>query len=202
MNYLVNKVQVATYQTPKAGNFYCGDSYFYLETADQYICALADGLGSGELAQESSRAVIDVIQDNIDASPEKLIELCNKQLTDKRGVVLGVLRINFKQEMYSFLSIGNISLVTIGADKKRTRAIPNAGYLAGYQKDFKIIHKKLESKMNFIMFTDGVLDKEISNDYLIGDNVERIISTYTSGIDQNRADDTTLIVMHYEKASA
>lgn len=193
----VRKVDVSVYQEPKKGNYACGDSYFYTETDDEFVCALADGLGSGAAAKESSQAVINIIKSNIYATVEQLVRDCNKVLTGKRGVVIGILKLNFKVSTYSFSSIGNIGVMTVTKDKKK-RNIPNAGYLAGYQRPFKVIQEKLESGMNFIMFSDGVVDKELSQPYFTNKDVRSITQMYEHTIDEIRHDDTTLISMRYE----
>src|SRR5690554_6076169 len=104
-------MQVAVYQKPKKGRYYCGDSYFYLETENEFLCAIADGLGSGEYAMESSQIVIDIIRKNGNKPIDTIIKQCNEQLFGKRGTVLGVLKIDFRTRVYSFSSIGNIGIV-------------------------------------------------------------------------------------------
>src|SRR5699024_8740032 len=113
------KMQVAIYQRAKQNNYYCGDSYFYTETENEFICALADGLGSGEYAKESSQTVIDIIRSHSGKNVEQLVKECNRQLSGKRGVVLGVLKINFSEQSYSFSSIGNIGMMTVVENKKK-----------------------------------------------------------------------------------
>src|SRR5690625_5825620 len=91
-------VDVSVYQKVKQGNSECGDSYFYHQDDDYFVCALADGLGSGELARESSRAVVDVIESNPLMSITEIIKRSNEALFGKRGVVLGVLKIDLKNQ--------------------------------------------------------------------------------------------------------
>lgn len=192
------KVQVSVYQKPKKGNYACGDSYFYTETDDEFVCAIADGLGSGDYAKESSQVVIDIIRNNIYATVEQLVMKCNEVLTGKRGVVIGILKLNFKANMYSFSSIGNIGVMTVSKDNKKKRNIPNAGYLAGYERAFKVIQHKLESEMNFIMFSDGVVDKELSQKFFTNKDIHSITQIYEHTSDPVRHDDTTLITMRYK----
>ncbi|MBM7599913.1 negative regulator of sigma-B (phosphoserine phosphatase) [Virgibacillus halotolerans] len=194
----VRKVEVSVYQKPKKGNYACGDSYFYTETDKEFVCALADGLGSGDFAKESSQAVIDIIRSNVYTTVEQLVRKCNEALTGKRGVVLGILKLNFKAKMYSFSSLGNIGVMTVTKDKKKKRNIPNAGYLSGYQRSFKVTQEKLESEMNFIMFSDGVMDKELSRRFFTNKDVRSITQMYEHTSDEVRQDDTTLIAMRYE----
>lgn len=191
------KVQVSVYQRPKNGNYSCGDSYFYTETENEFVCAIADGLGSGDLAKESSQVVIDIIKRNPYATVEQLVKMCNKELLDKRGVVLGILKLDFKLKMYSFSSIGNIGVMSVTKDKKKRRNIPHKGYLAGYPRIFKVEQKQLETGMNFIMFSDGVLDKELSQCYFTIKDVHKIKEMYELTSDKVRHDDTTLITIRY-----
>jgi negative regulator of sigma-B (phosphoserine phosphatase) len=194
----MKRINVAVFQKPKKGKYYCGDSYFYLETDDEFLCAIADGLGSGEYARESSQIVIDIIRKNMNESIESIIKICNEQLFGKRGVVLGILKINFDSMLYSFSSIGNIGIVTANRNKKKKRNIPSSGYLAGYPRKFKVIQERLEKNMNFIMFSDGVNDKDLSDLDIFGNNVENIIKTFQYKSKPERDDDTTLIAMRYQ----
>lgn len=36
------RVEVATYEKPKKGNYHSGDSYFYIETEEHFLVALSD----------------------------------------------------------------------------------------------------------------------------------------------------------------
>src|SRR5699024_11459073 len=66
---------------------FCGDSYFFSEKDDGFICVIADGLGSGETAGESSQAVVDIIKNNVNISDEALVKKCVQKLSRKRGSV-------------------------------------------------------------------------------------------------------------------
>lgn len=192
------QVKVATYQRPKANHYCNGDSYFYKETDTGFICALADGLGSGQLANESSQAVINAIKENPNATPEQIVEDCNSALFNKRGVVIGILKIDYTTMMYSFLSIGNIGMMTVNQNGERKRFIPKSGFLAGYRTTFKVEHAKVGDKMNFVLFSDGVLEKELIESYILGEDVSRIVSYYQELDLDYRIDDTTLIAVRYD----
>ncbi|WP_449354417.1 SpoIIE family protein phosphatase [Virgibacillus natechei] len=192
-------VDVSVFQQPKQGNYYCGDSYFYTESESEFVCVIADGLGSGEIAKESSQIVIDIIKDNISETVEQLVKLCNKKLSGKRGAVVGILKLNFISRMYTFSSIGNIGIMTIATGRKKKRSIPNSGYLGAYQRPFKVIQEKLEPDMNFIMFSDGVSDNDLSEKYWNNHDVYTITKTFEHMSDDSRIDDTTLIAMRYRE---
>ncbi|GAB3045239.1 SpoIIE family protein phosphatase [Virgibacillus ainsalahensis] len=193
-----SKVDVSVFQRPKKGNYYCGDSFFYNESEEQFICAIADGLGSGEYAKESSQIVIDIIKGNVHATVEQLVKYCNKKLFGKRGVVIGILKLDFSSRMVSFSSIGNIGLLTVDKKQKKKRNIPNGGYLAGYHRPFKVVQQKLEPETNFIIFSDGVSDKDLSQQYLLNKDVQQVTKSFELMSDKIRHDDTTLIAMRYK----
>ncbi|WP_226585463.1 SpoIIE family protein phosphatase [Halobacillus litoralis] len=191
------RVNLSVFQKAKKGNYYCGDSYFYRETEDAFLCALADGLGSGEMARESSQAVMDVIEENPVLSIEALVKKCNEVLVGKRGVVLGILRIDFKNRTYSYSSIGNIGVITVDPDGKRNRNIPLAGYLAGYPRSLRVSHGDIKEGMIFLMFSDGVSDRRLSSKLTQAKTVGQITEVYKGLYGQNRDDDTTLIAIEY-----
>ncbi|SHN32037.1 SpoIIE family protein phosphatase [Gracilibacillus kekensis] len=195
------QIEVSVFQKAKKGNYYCGDSYFYSETDDTFTCAIADGLGSGELAKESSQVVMDVIQDNIDDTVTSMIKKSNQKLVGKRGAVLGILQINLKTKQYFYSSIGNIGLMTITSNSIKKRNIPQVGYLSGYDRPFKVVEDTLEENLIFIMFSDGVDPKEISNSYFLHKEVTHITDTFKHLYSHKLDDDTTLIAMKYNKES-
>nr|WP_079707981.1 indirect negative regulator of sigma-B activity [Paraliobacillus ryukyuensis] len=190
-------MDISVFQQPKKGNYYCGDSYYYAETEDGFICALADGLGSGEFAKESSQAVMDVIKTNTKSSIEHIIKQCTQQLAGKRGAVLGILKVDFQEMNYSFSSIGNIGMMTISDESVKNRNIPNAGYLGGYPKPFKILRDKISDKMVFVMFSDGVNSLDLSSRFFLGKDVDKITESFSHYFSPIPSDDTTLIVMKY-----
>ena len=192
-----DKFRVSVYQKAKKGNIYCGDSYYYVETENEFICAIADGLGSGEFARESSQIVIRIIENNLHASVEQLVKLCNKQLFRKRGAVIGLLKVSLTSNTYSFSSIGNIGIMTVSSTGKKKRNIPDSGYLAGYPRPFKVINGHLESQMNFIMFSDGVSDRDLSRSFMLHRNVDDVIRMFAAMHGESKNDDTTLIAMNY-----
>lgn len=190
-------LNVATYQKPKQGNYYCGDSFIYNETENNFICALADGLGSGELAKDASKAVMQVIEENPDDTIRSLIEKCNRVLDGKRGVVLGILRIDKKEGTYAYSSIGNIGIVVVDGSGKKSRNIPLPGFLAGYPRELRVKRGDLEKGMRFLVFSDGVDERKLSKLFYRAHTVQELIEQYDIEFGESRSDDTTLIAMEY-----
>lgn len=82
-------------------------------------------------------------------------------------------------------------------DGKRKRNIPNGGFLAGYHRPCKVESAELEPTMNFILFSDGVSDTELSERYILSKSVNEVTATYAYKNGQSKDDDTTLIAMRY-----
>lgn len=189
------RVEVAVFQKAKKNNYYCGDSYFYLENDQTFICALADGLGSGEFAKESSEIVIETIKKHYEKPVKEIISECNQVLVGKRGAVLGILQMEFETQQYFYTSIGNIGLVTISNDDIKRRSIPQAGYLSGYNRPYKVVSETLQHGTTFLLFSDGVTPDDLSHIPVIGLEPESIIEDFAERYSGALDDDTTIIAM-------
>ena len=193
------RVEVATYEKPKKGNYHSGDSYFYIETEEHFLVALSDGLGSGEVAKESSQTVIDVIRRNVHRPLDDMLEQCNAALfgNELRGCVLGILRLDFKTRQFSYVSVGNISIVMISADGNKRRNIPIHGYLSGVPRKTKVHYGDLEKDALFFMFSDGVSERQLTNEFYIFRSMETTVAWFTEQQKEYMDDDTTLIAMKF-----
>lgn len=192
-------IDIAVYQKPKYGNYCCGDSYFYKETDNGFICALADGLGSGEFAKDSADAVMQEVENFANESIETIVKKCNEVLIKRRGVVLGIIKMDFEQQKYSFMSIGNIGIIKVNEDGSKSRKIPTGGYLTGYTRPFKVIHEELHPGTVFYMFTDGVNERLFSTKFYQIESMSDSIQMFTENQEQKMLDDTTLVAMKYKE---
>ncbi|WP_152655456.1 SpoIIE family protein phosphatase [Oceanobacillus sp. CFH 90083] len=191
-------VDVSVYQKAKKGNHFCGDSYFFIEEDQIFLGVLADGLGSGEIAKESSQAVIDIVKQHKNKTVKEVVDLCNKELIGMRGAVMGILKIDLTDQTFSFSTIGNIGIIIFEKAGKKKRNIPSSGYLGSRYRGVKVMTEKLTEGTNFIVFSDGVQDKELSACYFKDCDVERITNAYAQYNDNSRQDDTTLMAIRYK----
>ncbi len=192
-------MEIATYQKAKKGNYYSGDSFFYEELEDGFICALADGLGSGEIAMNSSEAAIEVIKNNKSAPLDDLVDLCNKAMagTNIRGCVLGILRVDYVEQSYAYSSLGNISVIMVAKDGKKERNIPVPGYLSGVPHKVKVHNGPLEEGSIFFMFSDGVDEHQLTKEFYNHRTMDLTVDWYKRQ-ENKMNDDTTLIAMKYK----
>lgn len=194
----VNPIDVSVYQKVKQGNIVCGDSYYYYQDDNTFLCVVVDGLGSGTFANESSQAVVDVIKSNPLMPTTEMIKLSNQALTGKRGVVLGILKLDLNARQFAYSSIGNIGLMTITSEGIKKRNIPMSGYLGGYPRQEKVVNGHFKNNTMFVMFSDGVLSNELTHHLFKKQSVEEITDAFALQMDQSRDDDTTLAVIKYK----
>ncbi|WP_411954731.1 PP2C family serine/threonine-protein phosphatase [Alkalibacillus sp. S2W] len=194
-----DRMEVATFQKPKKGNYHSGDSFFYHETEDGFFCALSDGLGSGEVAKESADAVIEVIKDHHDEPLEQIIEKANHVLfgQELRGCVLGLLKINYHENTFSYALVGNISVFMVNAEGKKQRNIPVPGYLSGVDAPVHVHTKPLEPGALFFMFSDGVNEQQLTKEFYNQNSMDLTVEWFNLQQDDYMEDDTTLIAMKY-----
>lgn len=192
-----NRIDVAVFQESKAGKHLCGDSYYFHEAEEECICAIADGLGSGILARDSSQAVIDAIQQYRHKSIEAIMKHCSQVLVNRRGAVLGIMKIDFKTKVVTFTSVGNIGIVIYSRDGKKTRHIPSPGYLSGYRRSFQLSRRKIDIPSTIFMFSDGVKNEQQFDHLSRLPSSGEIVDWFSSSQYEKPEDDTTLLVMKY-----
>lgn len=78
-------VNAIIYQSNKEGKACCGDSFFIKADDEELICAVADGLGSGQYANESSSLVSEIVEEYGHEDVTTLIDRCNQAMKNKRG---------------------------------------------------------------------------------------------------------------------
>ncbi|MBU9710441.1 SpoIIE family protein phosphatase [Evansella tamaricis] len=151
----LNGVEVSTYKAAKKGNWCSGDSFFVTRTKDYILCAMADGLGSGEEAMNSSTAVIEAIKNDHGEDVLFLMDKCNRVLVQRRGAVLSILRIDINEQEITYSNVGNIGCNFYSPDGKLDRPVPSRGYLSGKKQKIRIQRIPYEKGMTFVLYTDG-----------------------------------------------
>ncbi|PKR77002.1 indirect negative regulator of sigma-B activity [Halalkalibacillus sediminis] len=192
-------MEVATFQKPKKGNYYSGDRFFYLENKNYFIGALADGLGSGEMAKASADVAMDVIQENHHQSLEVIFDKCNEALigTELRGCVLSIIKLDFTTNTYCYASVGNIGVITLFNDGKKHRSIPVSGYLSGIKRKVKVHEHPLKENTVFFLFSDGVNERTLTKDFYSHQSMQLTVDWYENQLGDYMDDDTTLVAMKY-----
>lgn len=149
-------MQALVYQLPKEGKAVCGDSFYFHATDETMVCALADGLGSGAMAQESSAVISEVVEEHGHEEVASLMERCNQELKHKRGATVAILKADFRTRTIAYSSVGNIRFILYAPSDKYIHPLPVTGYMSGKPQTYKTFTYTYEKGSRFIMYSDGL----------------------------------------------
>lgn len=151
------EIEFLASQSSKNGMPYCGDDYFFINTDDYFLCVLADGLGSGQFAYDSSSAVTEIVKTNHNESVATLMSLANDVLLNKRGAAVSVLKLYYDTKEFVYSSVGNIRFFLYNPESdKLVYPLPVTGYLSGRNQKYQTQRFKYEPNAKFILHSDGL----------------------------------------------
>ncbi|MBB6451278.1 negative regulator of sigma-B (phosphoserine phosphatase) [Geomicrobium halophilum] len=194
------KVRTAAYQKEKQGCTVCGDAYYMVETDDYFLLALADGLGSGEMAKRSSRAAMHTIEHlNESAAIEEVFSACNQALFNERGVVMTLLKIDYRTRKIFYGNVGNVECYLNIDNERCYHPITSYGFISGRRVSPKVDHYHFDSEMSFVLYTDGARCQGMKENFVRHAHspkvfLEKMVENDTSG-----KDDYTIITGHINK---
>ncbi|WP_456276977.1 PP2C family serine/threonine-protein phosphatase [Bacillus sp. AK128] len=187
-----NHLEILTYQASKKGKDCCGDSYVIITEPDYAVLALADGLGSGVQAKESSNIVIEIIKQYHHEDIHSLINRCNQSLKSKRGAALTIVKFHHQLNEVVYAGVGNIKFILLSPNGKSTYPLPKMGFLSGKPIPIQIQRFSYETNSLFMMSSDGI--KMINSKDLLGFYHTLSDLIYCVEEENDRADDATLLV--------
>lgn len=145
----------------------CGDSYSFMElTNGKYLMALADGMGSGHLAQQESKMTIELLEDFLEAGFENEVALriINSALVLKSDVecyaTMDMALIDQYTGVVEFLKMGASTSFIVRGDEVilvKASSLP-IGILSHV--DMVSCKKQLKDGDIVIMVTDGMLENK------------------------------------------
>ncbi|MCF6093750.1 SpoIIE family protein phosphatase [Microaerobacter geothermalis] len=189
-------LQIGIYQRAKNGRPCCGDSFLAGEYNERTVIAIADGLGSGEMARKASVLTISHLRKHWDGKPKDILGHCNEKLKGTRGAVLSMVSIDPQKEELSFCGIGNVQLIILKNDAQCMHGIPSPGFLAGLPVMGREDVFTFERGDTLLMYSDGfVLPSRWKELVCCLHSVSELIYELIKNI--NEKDDLTLIVARY-----
>ncbi|PIC65110.1 phosphoserine phosphatase [Sporosarcina sp. P13] len=149
-------VEACIYQQSKKGNKDSGDAYYIHSEEDYFICAIADGLGSGLLAMESAEVIPEVLEEYHHESPDDLLLRCNKEMFHKRGAAVGIVKVYYAQQTLEYSCVGNIRLYILQSNGQMIYPLPVMGYLSGRPQLLRTQRYPYHKNDRFFLHSDGV----------------------------------------------
>jgi phosphoserine phosphatase RsbX len=188
---LTEHIEAYVYQGVKNGNRESGDTYFIHTEEDYFICAIADGLGSGPIARQSAQIIPKVLNEYHHESIDELLSRCNEHMVQKRGAAVAVVKVDYKKKTIQYSCVGNVRLYILQNRIKMIYPLPVMGYLSGRPQKLKTQQYDYHEGDLFFLHSDGVTLKspraslkESSGPYELYRNVLQSV---------DNGDDTTFI---------
>lgn len=193
METILNEhVEAYIYQEAKQGNRESGDTYFVHSEPNYSIFAIADGLGSGPIARQSSEIIPKVLNEHHNESLDELLSRCNEYMIQKRGAAVAIVKIDYKQKTIQYSCVGNVRFYMLQGGEKMIYPLPVMGYLSGKPQKLKTQEYPYLPGDIFFLHSDGVLPRspksllrESHCSYELYKNVEQLVK---------HDDDATFIV--------
>ena len=151
-------VDACIFNEAKKGNYESGDSYYTVLTDDYFICSIADGLGSGPVARESSQVIPQILKQYHHETIDELMNRFNSLMVQKRGAAVAVFKVDFKKKTLEYSCVGNIRfyLYRKGTDEI-IYPLPVMGYLSGRPQKLRTqLYTYVEDDL-FLIHSDGVV---------------------------------------------
>lgn len=152
-----SSVDACIYNEAKEGNYESGDSYFTIITDDYFLCSVADGLGSGPVARESSQVVPGILKEFHHETVDQLMSRFNEKMVQKRGAAVAIFKVYFNEKVFEYSCVGNIRFYLY---RKQTDEIiyplPVLGYLSGRPQKLRTQRYKYMTHDLFLIHSDGV----------------------------------------------
>lgn len=193
MHFQNECLEAYAFQRAKEGKAYCGDSFYMTANEDYFLCVLADGLGSGEYAYESSQAVASVVQSNSEEDVQTLMDYSNKVLLSKRGAATAIFKVDFHEKSFAYSCVGNIRFYLYTPSGKMVYPMPVSGYLSGRPQKFRTQKFPYEPQSSFLIHSDGFVNENtkpsIKNHQSVSALAEQLKANQV-----NTNDDVTFIV--------
>lgn len=150
-------IEAFVYQNAKRGNRESGDTYFIRTGEDYFICAIADGLGSGPIARQSAQIVPKVLNEHHHESIDELLSRCNEYMVQKRGAAVAIVKVDYKQKTIQYSCVGNVRLYILHNRIQMIYPLPVMGYLSGRPQKLKTQQYEYEAGDLFFLHSDGVV---------------------------------------------
>ncbi|MGY4691203.1 PP2C family serine/threonine-protein phosphatase [Salibacterium sp. K-3] len=188
------KVEISAFQQEKEGSRCCGDDYVTIEAESYFLCALADGLGSGEPAYRSASIAMDIIRAYHDEDIETVLQQCNRALLHERGVVITILKVDFDASEIVYGNIGNVETYLFSEDGDMKRPVPALGYLSGRNFKFQLQRYPIKQGSHFVMHSDGIKFTRSDQENVKHSRCPRTSIQYFAEKAQKQNDDITVVV--------
>ncbi|MBD3268142.1 SpoIIE family protein phosphatase [bacterium] len=140
-----------------------GDHYVIKRDRSTVLVAVIDGVGHGQYAHRASQKAAEYIESHHHEPFENLFQGTFRNCRGTRGVVMAILRLDWKRETATFASIGNIEVKIWNRDQKID--FPLRRGIVGVNAPKPLISQHAWNPENIVvLFSDGLTSRWKWND--------------------------------------
>jgi serine phosphatase RsbU (regulator of sigma subunit) len=110
-----------------------GDLYIVRQLEHDVLVAVVDGLGHGHDAAAAARLAIATLQSEPIRTITGLVERCHAALMRTRGVVISLAMLDARRATMTWLAVGNVEGILIGASAPKRESILMRGGIVGHR---------------------------------------------------------------------
>ncbi len=162
-----------------------GDSYFTKQWDDKILISVIDGLGHGQYAERASTKAKNYLANHYTIPVRNMFPGISRACRSTRGVVVGIMKINFVKDYVEYGGIGNISVMSFGG--RKNLILHNQRGILGIKTIFPpIMELSLDECSTIWMFSDGISSSKLS-------------AFYPKSIGMSAMETARFVLNHYSK---
>ena len=147
---------VGVVRQAKAGEPVCGDNWIARWFADGWVCAVADGLGHGVIANDAASAIIEAVRGAPSHfSPVEIVEAAHRAAKPTRGAAFGVAVLDGAAGVIRFAGIGNIAAVVLNGAERR-HLVSHNGIIGHEYRKVSEFAQPWKAQSVLVLHSDGI----------------------------------------------
>ncbi|MGK5094786.1 SpoIIE family protein phosphatase [Deltaproteobacteria bacterium TL4] len=136
------------------GDSHCGDMCYIKEYEQKTILTVIDGLGHGIFAEAAAFEAVAYLTKHDQETMKDIFFGCSAAINSTRGVAMGIGIVNLKENTLTFGGIGNVELIIVGKNSKRSGSDP--GIVGVRYRKLNPVVLPFEPGDLAVLYTDGI----------------------------------------------
>jgi anti-sigma regulatory factor (Ser/Thr protein kinase) len=147
---------VGVVRQAKSGEPVCGDNWIVRWFTDGWVCAVADGLGHGVIANDAASAIIEAVRGAPSHfSPVEIVEAAHRAAKPTRGAAFGVAVFDEAAGVVRYAGIGNIAAVVLNGAERR-HLVSHNGIVGHEYRKVSEFSQPWRPESVFVLHSDGI----------------------------------------------
>ncbi len=172
-----------------------GDAYYIKKYGSKVLLSVIDGIGHGQFAHRASSKARRYLESHYEQPLELLFRGVNRECRATRGVVMALVRIDWKLGTMQHASLGNIETRLLGAEQS-PRFMTKRGIIGQKLNIPHVTEHKWQENYILTLFSDGIQSHWNWNDFdtKINSSSDDLCRTIIRKLSRDNDDATILII--------